>query len=195
MRFKADSYCANEGEPFPRPFCANFLLPDHLLFGLRGEIKVFKGVMRGWEWGLHRRRKWNLNLTSAGSAVSLLQLHTEEQTAPAIHGLNTSGRACHSARRGAGRRRVLATVKGQQALKAGSVQLSESLTTTQSTPTMSQSPPGSHSTPTQASGEAQGWLDLHRSFWARYTAWMEGQVLFFNIEVHFTCHTQPHTAF
>lgn len=105
--------------PFPFLFCANFLLPDNLLFGFRGELKVFKGVMRLQEGGSHRGRKWNVNLTSPGSAVSLVPLPTEEQAAPVIPELSTSGRACQSARQSAGEGRRLATGKGQPASPKG----------------------------------------------------------------------------
>lgn len=40
-----------------RPSDYSFLQSDHLLFGLKGYIKVLEGVMRGWEWDIHRGRK------------------------------------------------------------------------------------------------------------------------------------------
>lgn len=93
--------------------------------------------------------------------MSFLQLPTEEQAASAesIPGLCTSGQAWQSVRQGAGGGRgELAMGKGQPACpEADSVQLSESLTSTQSAPTLSLTPPASHRAPTQASGGAQGW--------------------------------------
>ncbi len=89
--------------------------------------------------------------------------------------------------------------KGQPACpEAGSVQLSESLTSTQSTPTLSLPPPASHRTPTQASGGAQGWkgtttqsaLQGERDNIARRATVLCIEISSF----HFTCHAKLCTA-